>query len=331
MLEKMKWQAGTNKAAIVETPTMAVATPADILSSSMIEKWLKFCGKSPKTLTAYNTAIKQMFKWFFDNGITQPRRVDLESWRDSLINAKKSASTIQLYLTSCKLFFRFLNLEGFYPNVADHLQSGVKIDRTHKHAALDSEQCQNLLKATKGDSLIAKRDRALLAVMLTTGCRTIEIERAQIKDLKKSYGEWRLYLQRKGKTSKSEYVKIPPQAYKLLEDYLNARGEVDNNAPLFASTSNRCNGHGVTTSTIRRRVKMYLRKIGLTEKEFSAHALRHTALTQMLLAGCKLEEVQIVASHSSISTTQIYNHSVQRLKIRAEYKAADAIFGNLRI
>lgn len=341
MKEVMKVRKAAGVPAIVEPAAVAMTATTDILSSEMVARWLKFTGKCAKTLATYNTAIKQMLKWLLDNGITRPARTDLENWRDYLIYSpikgkegkkkNRSASTVQLYINSCKLFFRFLALEGFYPNIADHLASGVTVDRMHKHAALDKMQCQNLLQAVHGDTLIAKRDRAMLVVMSTTGCRTIELQRANVGDLKQFYGEWRLYLQRKGKTSKSEYVKIPPQAYKLLEDYLDARGKVDNNAPLFASTSNRNTGKGITTSTIRRRVKMYLRAIGLKEKEFSAHCLRHTALTQMLLSGCKLEEVQIVASHSSIATTQIYNHSVKRLKIRAEYAVADAIFGSLTI
>ena len=310
--------------AVVEVPAVAAKIE---LNENLVSRWLKFLGRSPKTCETYSACVRQLFRYFASNNINKPRREDLENWRDELIAAGKSPNTVCLYLTSCKLLFRWLSFEGFYPNVADHLSNRVRIDRGHKKDVLDAKQSSKLLKAVKGDSLKAKRDRAILAILLTAGLRTIEIERANIQDLRRVNGFLFLFVCGKGRTSKTESVRIAPQVEKLIREYLQARGKVADNASLFASCARRNFGERITTQTIRKMVKANLRAIGLDSKMHSAHSCRHSAALQMLLAGAKLEEVQMVLRHVSISTTQIYNHSITRLKNQSECLAAEAVFG----
>jgi integrase len=47
---------------------------------------------------------------------------------------------------------------------------------------------------------------------------------------------------------------------------------------------------------------------GFDSERLTAHSLRHTAITQALLAGSPLQEVQQFARHSSINTMQTAKH-----------------------
>ena len=313
--------------AVVAKATISVEKSA-VFGENLMERFIKFAGVAEKSATTYITALRQMFKYFRANNITAPKRENLEDWRDGLIDGGKSASTIQLYLTSAKLFFRWLAMENVYPNVADNLKSRVKISHEHKKDALSAKQSKDLLKSAKGkNSLKDKRNRAIIGLMLTAGLRTIEISRADVKDIRTINGATFLFVQGKGRSEKAESVRIAPQVVSLIRAYLKARGKTKSNEPLFVSTSNRCKNQRLDTQTIRKMVKANLRGIGLDDSRLTAHSLRHTAATQMILAGVELPKVQMVLRHKSINTTMIYNNAIERLTNTAELSAANAIFG----
>lgn len=300
----------------------------NLFSDSLVNRWLKFAGVAQKSITTYTTSIKQMFRYFNENSIVNPTREDLENWRDSLIDGGKSANTVRLYIASCKLFFRWLAQEELYKNIADHLKSRVKVSAEHKKDFLSKEQSRQLLNFAKGKGTLKDlRDRAIIALMLTAGLRTIEICRADVKDIRRVNGCYFLYVLGKGRTEKAESVRIAPQVYKLIQDYLKMRGKVKGDEPLFVSTSNRSKNKRLDTQSVRKLIKADLRGIGLDSDRLSAHSLRHTAATQMLLNGVKLEEVQQVLRHRNITVTQIYNHAIQRLKNQGENVVADCVFG----
>jgi site-specific recombinase XerD len=56
-----------------------------------------------------------------------------------------------------------------------------------------------------------------------------------------------------------------------------------------------------------------MRAAGFDSERLTSHSLRHTAITWSLQAGATLQEVQQFARHSSINTTQIYAHNLERL------------------
>ena len=313
--------------AVAVKATISVEKSA-VFGENLMERFIKFAGVAEKSATTYITALRQMFKYFRANNITAPKRENLEDWRDGLIDGGKSASTVQLYLTSAKLFFRWLAMENVYPNVADNLKSRVKISHEHKKDALSAKQSKDLLKAAKGKGTLKDlRDRAIIGLMLTAGLRTIEICRADVGDIRTINGATFLFVQGKGRSEKAESVRIAPQVVSLIRAYLKARGKTKSNEPLFVSTSNRCKNQRLDTQTIRKMVKANLRGIGLDDSRLTAHSLRHTAATTMILAGVELSKVQMVLRHKSISTTMIYNNAVERLTNTAELSAANAIFG----
>lgn len=293
----------------------------------LTERFIKFAGVADKSAATYIVALRQLFKYFRNNSVVNPSREDLEKWRDSLIDDGKSASTIQLYIASCKLFFRWLAQEEIYKNIADHLKSKVRISHEHKKDALTAAQSKELLKSAKGkDTLKDKRNAAIVALMLTAGLRTIEVSRANVGDIRTVHGVTFLFVQGKGRSEKAESVRIAPQVYSLIQKYLKARGKVAENEPLFTSTSNRCKNARLDTQTIRKMIKVNLRGIGLNSSRLTAHSLRHTAATTMIIAGVELPKVQKILRHKNVNTTMIYADAWERLKNNGECIAANAIF-----
>ena len=310
--------------------TMALATIQNtsleshkgIINVDLIAQWLKFADVSEKSVKTYTKAIRRFFVYLNEQGITAPTVDNVYEWRDSMKAENKSASTVNLYLTSCKLFFKFLNQRGIYSVDISHVK-GCKLTNEHKKDALTAEQGQSVLKSFDTTTLAGLRDKAMTALMMTCGLRTIEVSRANVGDLVKTYGRTALFVQGKGRIDRRECVMIPAQVEKMISEYLQARGQVDDSAPLFAGIGNRNKGGRLTTDTISRIVKASFKSVGLNSKRLTAHSLRHSAATQMLLAGVELTQVQAVLRHRNINTTLIYSHHIDRLKNHAEDLAAN--------
>lgn len=293
------------------------------LSEELYNRWLAYIDVRPKTVETYRKAIKQFFNYMYENEISQPTREDIIAFRDSLKDTHKP-TTVQTYLTATKLFFQWLEQEGIYHNVAQHIK-GVKIEKGHKKDYLTSKQSHKVLETVDTTTLKGLRDYAIVALMLTTGMRTIEVERADVTDLRTLGDSTVLYLQGKGRDEKTEYVKVAPQVEDALRAYLNARGEVKSQA-LFTSTSRNNNGERMTTRAIRAIAKEALVNAGYDSERLTAHSMRHTAGTLALLNGAELTQVQQLLRHSSINTTMIYLHGIDRAKNNSELKVANAIF-----
>ena len=299
------------------------------LKANLVDRFIRFAGVADKSAATYKIALRQLGKYFSANSIMTPAREDLENWRDGLIADKKSPATIQLYLVAAKLMFRWLAQENLYPDIADRLKSRVKINHDHKKDALSATQAGNLIKGVKGDSLKSKRDRAILSLMASTGLRCVEISRADVADMINLFGKNYLLIQGKGHSSKDAKVLLPRQVVVLIRDYLKARGNVEENAPLFASTANRNRGKRISVQTISKMIKANLRAAGFDTPRLTAHSLRHTAATAMIIAGVELTQVQQVLRHVNVNTTLIYCNAVERMKNQAEQIAANAIFDNI--
>jgi len=290
----------------------------------VLAKWEAFIDVKPSSKRTYSTAVKQFISYLACNGIRQPEREDIINWRDGMRENKK-ATTIQTYLTAVKLFFRWLEQESLYKNIADHVKT-VKVQAGHKKDFLTSNQSRAVLRNIKTDNIKGLRDYAMISLMLTTGIRTIEVIRADVNDIKEVGGESVLFVWGKGRDEKAEYVKLAPQVKKAIMTYLEARGAVDGTAPLFTSTSNNNAGERITTRSVRKIAKNAMIQAGYNSDRLTAHSMRHTAGTLALLNGATPREVQQLLRHSNINTTMIYAHELDRARNNAELLVANSIF-----
>lgn len=314
-------------AALARVNEQHVTTHEEIFGENLLERFVKFAGVSESSKATYLKSLKQMFKYFQANAICAPTRDNLIDWVEGMKVEGKSASTIQLYLTAAKIFFRWAAQENIFPNIADHLKSGVKPSHNHKKDALEADACKALVKSVKGEDLKSLRDRAILSLMTTAGVRTIEVVRANVGDVRFERGKFFLYVTGKGHSEADEKVMLSKQTYKAISAYLKARGRVQVNAPLFVSTSRRNRGQRLETQTISRMVKANLRAIGFDSPRLTAHSLRHSVATNLVFAGVELPKIQMVMRHRNLSTTMIYANAWSRYQNDSEQLLADMIFG----
>ena len=307
---------------IVQGNTAIVAQKT--ITEDLFTSFIEYLDASPKTVETYTRAVRQFFKYIYENGINQPTREDVIAYREYLKDTHKP-TTVQNYIVAVRLFFQWTEQKGLYPNVAEHIK-GAKLDKNHKKDYLTSRQVKKVLETAREESLQGLRDYAILALMFTGGLRTIEVSRANVEDLRTAGDSEVLYLQGKGHEEKTDYIKLMPEVEDAIRAYLKARGVVELTEPLFTSTSNNSKGARISTRTVSGIVKTALKNAGYDSDKLTAHSTRHTAVTLALMGGQKLEEVQQFARHKNLQTTLIYAHNIDRAKNNCEATIAKAIF-----
>lgn len=295
------------------------------IGAELFTRWINYIDAKPKTIETYTRAIKQFFLFLQANNITQPTREDIIAYRDALKQNHKP-TTVQSYIMAVKQFFNWTSQENIYPNIAQRVK-GSKLDTEHKKDYLTTKQVNTLLKNIDRTTLKGLRDYAILALMITSGLRTIEVVRANIEDIRTVADFTALFLQGKGHDEKTQYIKIAEPVEDAIRAYLKARGTTKPTEPLFTSLSNRDSGERMTTKSISRIAKSNLVNAGLDSDRLTAHSLRHTTATLNLLNGGTVEETQQLLRHTNINTTLIYSHALERAKNNSEARVAKAIFG----
>ncbi len=294
------------------------------ITEDLYTRFIAYLDASPKTVATYTRALRQLFKWLYENGITQPQREDIVRYREEL-KADHKPSTVQNYIVATRLFFQWTEQEKLYPNVAQHIK-GAKLDRSHKKDYLTSKQVKAVLADIDRTTEQGVRDYAIVVLMITGGLRTVEVSRANIEDLSTVGDSSVLYIQGKGHTERAEYVKLMPEVEEAIRAYLKTRGAVSGKDPLFTSLSNNSKGKRITERSVSQIAKDSMVTAGYNSDRLTAHSTRHTAVTLALLGGQSLEEVQQFARHANITTTQIYAHNLDRAKNNCEATIAKAIF-----
>ena len=292
----------------------------DILNSFINDQDVK---QSSKNL--YRRTLKQYFIWIDskDYQLSHVARPQILEYKENLFNLGLSSLTVSSYITSVRRFYEWSEANKYYPNIAKGIKTPSR--KSHfKKQALQPQEATALLHYYKNKNL---RDYAIINLLLRTGLRTIEVIRANIEDIIFKGSQRVLLVHGKGRDEKDNFVILTDKAYLPIENYLQFRKSPNDIEPLFISTSNNSKGKRLSTRTISFIAKEGLKAIGLNEKSYTAHSLRHTTAINILRAGGTLEMAQFTLRHTNPSTTQIYTSNLN--EERRLQNSGEALIDNL--
>jgi integrase/recombinase XerD len=287
---------------------VASAQEIEIIQPQRIEELVdRFINSQDVKLSSkllYRRTLKQYFNWIDKKNylLSEIARPQLLEYKDYLLNSGMSSLTVGSYITSVRRFYEWTEANKFYPNVAKGIKTPKRKQQFKKQPLLPA-QATELLNYYQDKAL---RDYAVISLLLRTGLRTIEVIRASVEDITFKGSQRVLLIQGKGRDEKDNFVVLTDKTYQPIAEYLATRGKVNSSEPLFTSTSNNSKGDRLTTRTISYIAKEGLKAIGLNERSFTAHSLRHTTAVNILRAGGSLETAQFTLRHSNPATTQIY-------------------------
>lgn len=268
-----------------------------------IEKFLEYIDVSNNTIKEYGAGLKRFFNYCYDNNVVEVQRQDIINFREYLKNSNKEASTINLYLASVKNFFKWLEYEGIYKDVTRNVKS-LPVERGHKREAVTVEQLKTMLSFCKD-----KRERLILLITITTGLRCNELRNIMVEDFKIRNGAICLYVLGKARAGlKTDYVVIPENLYKEIQDYIKENNIADY---LFISNSNNNKGNLMSARAIRNIVNSIYEKAGLDKDLYVFHSLRHGFCNISLMNNIDIVEVSKAMRHKSIQTTMAYVRDIE--------------------
>lgn len=273
----------------------------------------------------YFRTLKQFFTWVSAKGYSLPNlnRVSILEYKEDLLASGKSSLSVGSYITSVRRFYEWAEANKLYPNIAKGIKSPKRKQQFKKQPLLPSQALELLEELNKKSN----RDYAIVNLLLRTGLRTIEVIRADVGDITFKGGKRVLIIQGKGRDEKDNFVVLTDKAYTPIKSYLETRGATSPTEPLFISESNNSKGQRLTTRTISQIAKDNLKAIGLDERAFTAHSLRHTTAVNILRAGGSLETAQMTLRHSNPATTQIYTNTLN--EERRLQNSGEALLDNL--
>lgn len=182
---------------------------------------------------------------------------------------------------------------------------GEKIQRYRDTTGIDPETFKRVLLECDRDTLIGKRDYALLRLLWGNALRRNEVVQLNIEDFDPEVST--LKILGKGKGTQSESIDLAPGTVEVIASWLDARGHAPYNSPLFIALDFHNKGHRLTGDSIRKMVVRYCQKAGI-KKTMSPHRIRHSAITAALDAtDGNIRKVQKLSRHKQIDTLLIYD------------------------
>ena len=275
--------------------------------NEVISEFLSYQDVNALSRNEYKCVVNYFTRWVVMNGLDfwQLKRSDILRYKSDMLKKRMSVYTIGLYLTVVRKLFEFLSLEGYYD---DNIALGVKSpkkDTEYRKGYLSTDQVKELLGKINRESIVGKRDYAIISLMVRTGMMVGDI----------TSGERTLInLQRKGKVDKSCRIGVTDKVLDAIHDYLVCRGDMAEDSPLFITHKKGYATQGVSDFMISKMIKRYLCAIGLDDKHYTCHSLRHTAAILSLKAGASIYDVQQMLGHTSIETTRIYLRAIDAEK-----------------
>ena len=262
--------------------------------SSFSEYLLYQKGLSQNTVDSYKSDLTKLSNYLQNEDLS---KTNIDNFFIDMSEFNYSSSTKKRIHSSIKNFLKYINEYEDYESIDI---SDIKLKSSKKlPEVLSITDIENMINFYNHETYLDSRNRTVIDVLYSTGCRVSELCDINISDIDLD----EKYLKLKGKGSKQRIVPIGTMLYKNLMQYLNVREAFLQNRgePLFLSKSK----SKLDRTAVFRIIKKTAKNISL-QTDVHPHTLRHSAATHMLEGGCDLRTVQEFLGHSSVSTTQIY-------------------------
>jgi len=257
---------------------------------------------SPATLDNYQRAIDLLLGLQKENSVQHLEAAQVRRHVAMLHGKGLAPRTLALVLSAWRGWFRWLaRHRGFGANPV----LGVRAPKAAKPLpkALSVESAQQLLAASKEDSVLEKRDLAMFELLYSSGLRLAELVALDISDgrLDLAHGEVTVT----GKGSKTRTVPVGAKAREALGAWITERAALarPGEKALFIGAR----GKRISPAVVGDRLAAWGRRRGLGMR-VHPHMLRHSFATHVLQSSQDLRAVQEMLGHASISTTQVYTH-----------------------
>lgn len=280
--------------------------------------------KKETAITVYEAGLPELVKMYlvskgvegFSKGTLYNYKRHLENFFHAVQKAPDhvSANDIRVYLfqyqqergtsnrsldkvRSCiSSFYKWMCVEGYLEKDPTSAIGKIKYEKKPRKPCTQTD-LEYLRMACK-----TEKERAILEVLYSTGCRVGELVILKKEDI--DWTEKTVHLFGKGKKHRTSFLNAKAEV--ALKQYLASRK--DDKEWLFVSDRKPHDKmHECGIQKIIREISK--RASENVNKNVTPHVLRHTTATRMLENKADITSIQAVLGHSNINTTMIYVHN----------------------
>ncbi len=325
-----------------------------------IQRYLEYLrsvrNASPHTLLNYGNDLEQFVEFLTPPEMSTPgvTRIDHQMIREfvgQLHELGLEKTSIARKLAALRSFFKYCVREGLLKDNPARLVPTPKLPKRIP-VVLSAEEMSGFLDQLAGpryveasrrgrkprrragtsapemgivkleDSLLLRRDRALLELLYAAGLRVSELTGLNLADVEQREQMLRV----RGKGNKERIVPYGDKAAEALKSYWPVREKLlYENSCIRQKTHPEAvflnyTGRRLTQRSVGRILKKYSRLVNINW-DLHPHSLRHAFATHLLADGADLRAIQELLGHQSLSTTQKYTHASIRQLMNVYDKA----------
>jgi len=268
---------------------------------------------SPASRRVYKYAIEKFVAWYCSEPRIAFNRIVVVRYRIHLESCCLAANTINQHLAAVRRLANEAADAGLLsPDLAAGIArvKGVKQLGQRSGNWLTQDQSADVLRRARGESLRAKRDYAMLAMLFGCGLRRSELAGLELDDIQMRQGHWAI-VDLIGKGGHVRTVPIPHWAKKALDEWISAAGITKGKVFRAVARLGKVWGSGISENVVWYVVRSCCQRAGL--EHIAPHDLRRTCAKLCHTNGGELEQIQFLLGHASILTTERYLGCKQNL------------------
>ena len=254
----------------------------------------KIEGISPESMKTYNFYLTDFFEHInrpFEQVTTNDIRIYLYETQKRTGISNRTLDGKRLVINT---FMDWCWKEGYIPNNPCASIKPIKFEEKPR------EPLSNMELEIVRDACENYRDKAMIELFYSTGCRLSEMVNLKISDIDFTSKEVHLF----GKGSKHRTSYLNAKAEYMLKKYFELerpkKSISDSVFVIFRKPYNEMH-----KGSIYARVKAIQKRSGI-ERSLFPHLLRHTMATDALNRGMNVAEVKEILGHEKLDTTMIY-------------------------
>jgi site-specific recombinase XerD len=268
---------------------------------------------SPASRRVYEYAIDQFIAWYCSEPRLAFNRIVVVRYRMYLESRSLAANTINQQLAAVRRLAHEAADSGLLsPELAAGISrvKGVKQLGFRSGNWLSAEESSEVLKCARGNSMRAKRDYAMLALLFGCGFRRSELVGLELDEIQMRQGHWAV-VDLIGKGGHIRTVPIPQWVKAALDQWVVAARVTEGRIFRAVARAGKVWGKGISQNVVWYVVKGCCERAGL--EHIAPHDLRRTCAKLCHSSGGELEQIQFLLGHASVQTTERYLGCKQNL------------------
>jgi len=260
---------------------------------------------SPASRRVYEYAIDQFIAWYCSEPRLAFNRIVVVRYRMHLESRGLAAKTINQQLAAVRRLAHEAADAGL---LSPELAAGISRVKEVKQLGFragnwpSTEQSSEVLKHACGSTMRAKRDYAMLAMLLGCGFRRSELVGLEVEEIQMRQGHWAV-VDLIGKGGHIRTVPIPAWVKTALDQWILAVRVTEGRIFRGVARTGKVWGTGISQNVVWYVVRSCCGRAGL--EHIAPHDLRRTCAKLCHDSGGALEQIQFLLGHASVQTKEL--------------------------